>query len=62
VERPGLATINFDNFQVGYVGGKMSKSGKVGFVGGQRIKPNVDPVIPRDRWHGPLPISCWDGQ
>jgi basic membrane protein A len=42
----GLATINFDNFQVGYVfgyvGGKMSKSGKVGFVGGQRIKPNVD--------------------
>jgi basic membrane protein A and related proteins len=43
---PGVATINFDNFQVGYVfgyvGGKTSKSGKVGFVGGQRIKPNVD--------------------
>ena len=42
----GVATINYDNhaigYLLGYVGGKMSKTGKLGIVSGQKIKPILD--------------------
>ena len=41
-----LATISFENQQfgylLGYLGGKMSKSGKGGFLGAQKIKASLD--------------------
>jgi len=42
----GVATINYNNPQFGYIlgfiGGKMSKTGKAGMICGQEIKPFVD--------------------
>lgn len=42
----GVATVGYDNHSIGYllgyVGGKMSKTGKLGIVAGQKIKPVLD--------------------
>lgn len=42
----GVATINYDNHAIGYilgfVGGKMSDTKKLGIIAGQKIKPAVD--------------------
>ncbi len=43
------ATINFDNFAIGYLlgftAGKVVKSGKIGLISGQKIKPALDLVV-----------------
>ncbi|MDJ0951678.1 MAG: BMP family protein [Alphaproteobacteria bacterium] len=42
----GVATVGYNNHAIGYilgyVGGKMSKTGKLGIVSGQKIKPILD--------------------
>jgi len=42
----GVATVNYDNhaigYLLGYVGGKMSDTKKLGIISGQKIKPAVD--------------------
>jgi basic membrane protein A len=44
----GAATVNFDNhaigYLLGYVGGKMSDTKKLGLISGQKIKPALDIV------------------